>query len=158
MLSAALGVEKNKLSGEIDICSASFCLGKTHEELKNNLFSQLVFPTDGSPKPISGSYLKSWSVILKTKDKVAFFINDARPKITNQEGVSVFELQDILKARFEYEWACVGDSGQSSKLMVINGDTKEIYGNMHYQNYRGQTPVWDGLNGRPIPVALLAYE
>lgn len=158
MTISCLEIEKQKLYGEIDICSASFCLGKTYEELKTNLFNHLVYPADGAPKPMSENYLKSWSVVLKTKDNVAFFINDARPKIKSQTGISVFELQDILKERFEYEWACVGDSGQSSKLMVINGDTKEIYGNMHYQNYRGQTPVWDGLNGRPIPVALLAYE
>ncbi len=140
-----------------NVCSASFSLGKTRDELINNLRTQLIFPKGGEPKPMSKDYLKSWSVVLETKDKIIFFIGDARPKVKNQEGLSVFELQTILQKKFDYSWACVGDSGQSSKLMVI-GDTAEIYGNMHYQNYSGKSPVWDGKNGRHIPVALLAYE
>lgn len=155
---SCLEIEKRKITSSMDICSASFCLGKTPAELENNLFNQLVYPAGGQPKPISSNYLKSWSVILKNNHKTIFFINDARPKIKNQEGITAFELQDILKEKFDYQWACVGDSGQSSKLMVLNGDTREVYGNMHYQNYKGQKPVWDGLNGRSIPVALLAYE
>ncbi len=154
----SIEIERCRLDQGCDACSASFSLGNTRDELVENLKQQLIYPIDGEPKPLSTSYLKSWSVILETKDNVIFFINDARPKVRNQDGITVFELQEILRKKFEYLWACVGDSGQSSKLMVINGDTREIYGNMHYQNYRGQTPAWDGGNGRPIPVALLAYE
>lgn len=140
-----------------DLCSASFCLGKTNDELIENLKTQLIYPKDSQPKPISSDYKKSWSVVLETKGKIIFFISDARPKVKNEEGLTVFELQELLTRKFNYIWACVGDSGQSSKLMV-NGDTTEIYGNMHYQNYSGVSPIWDGKNGRYIPVALLAYE
>ncbi len=143
---------------EDDVCSASFSLGKSKAELEDNLRQQLVYQKDGLPKPLSDDYLKSWSVVLETKDKMVFFINDARPKIKNQSGITVFELQELLSRRFDYSWACVGDSGQSSKLMLINGANREVYGNMHYQNYRQEPPTWDGENGRPIPVALLAYE
>ena len=153
-----LEIEQCRLDQDCDACSASFSLGKTRDELVENLKQQLIYPKDSEPKPLSAGYLKSWSVVLETKDSVIFFINDARPKVRNQDGITVFELQDILRKKFEYLWACVGDSGQSSKLMVINGDTRDIYGNMHYKNYDGQIPVWNGLNGRPIPIALLAYE
>jgi len=137
-----------------NVCSASFSLGNTREELVENLKQQLVYPKNGQPKPLFKDYLKSWSVILETKESVIFFVNDARPKVKNQNGISAFELQEILIKKFDYLWACVGDSGQSSKLMV--GD--KVYGNMHYQNYSGRKPFWDGINGRSIPIALLAYE
>jgi len=140
-----------------EVCSASFSLGKSKAELVKNLREQLLYPVGSQPKPMSNDYLKSWNVVMETANNIIFYINDARPKIKGQEGMSVFELQDVLKSRFDYLWACVGDSGQSSKLL-IKSDIAEIYGNMHYQNYRGLAPTWDGNNGRPVPVALLAYE
>lgn len=139
------------------LCSASFSLGHTKEKLTSNLKNQLIYPQGGRPKPLLNDYLKSWSTVLETKEKVVFFINDARPKIDGQQGLSVFELQDVIRSKFNYLWACVGDSGQSSKLMT-KSDTTLIYGNMHYQNYKNNPPTWDGENGRPVPVALLAYE
>jgi len=140
-----------------DVCSASFLLGRNKDELIRNLEHQLIYTEGGRPKPLSESYLKSWSVILETDDNIIFFISDARPKALNQEGINIFELQEVLAKKFDYIWASVGDSGQSSKLM-IKDDTTQIYGNMHYQNYRSDPPVWDGENGRRIPVALIAYE
>ncbi len=141
-----------------DLCSASFSLGKTKSQLINNLKHQLIYPQNKEPKPLSKKYLKSWSVVMETKNNIIFFINDARPNIKNQKGITIFELQEILINKFNYLWGCVGDSGQSSKLMLVNQGNKEVFGNMHYQNYRYDPPVWDGVNGRSIPVALLAYE
>lgn len=154
----SLEIERCRLDQDCDACSASFSLGKTRDELVENLKQQLIYPKDSEPKPLSAGYLKSWSVVLETNDKIIFFINDARPKVRSQDGITVFELQEILRMKFDYLWACVGDSGQSSKLMVINGDTRDIYGNMHYQKYGDRAPTWDGICGRSIPVALLAYE
>jgi len=148
---------KNILKSD-DVCSASFSLGSTKNELIKNLKQQLIYPQDSQPKPMANNYLKSWSVVLETSENLIFFINDARPQINYQSGMSVFELQDVLRKKFDYLWGCVGDSGQSSKLMIKNGDIREIYGNMHYQNLKTQPPAWDGLKGRPIPAALLVYE
>jgi len=134
-----------------------FSLAKKRGELARNLKDELVYPRKEIPKPLRNDYFKSWSVILKERDKVIFFISDARPKITNQRGISVFELQELLNKKFDYSWAVVGDSGQSSKLLVNKG-VRKVFGNFHYLNYTTTPPYWDGIVGRPIPAGVLAYE
>ena len=74
------------------------------------------------------------------------------------DGLSVYELQELLLNKFNYDLAVVGDSGQSSKLMLADGEKREIYGNLHYLNNLKKPPSWDGLNGRHVSVALLVYE
>lgn len=150
-------LDNHNFSTKEDICSASFLLGKTKNQLIDNLKRELVYPKGKISKPLEKNYLKSWSVILKEKNNVIFFINDTRPKIENQTGISTFELQKILKQKFDYSWAIVGDSGQSSKLL-LNHKTKKIFGNLHYLNYKTNPPSWDGIKGRSIPTAILAYE
>jgi hypothetical protein len=138
-------------------CSASFLLSKTKDKLIKNLKEELFYPKGEIPKPLKKNYLKSWSVILKEKNSIIFFINDARPKHKDQVGISVLELQKILKQKFNFSWAVVGDSGQSSKLL-LNHKTKQVFGNLHYLNYKTDPPSWDGIKGRSIPIAILAYE
>jgi hypothetical protein len=148
-------------SSRIDLrssaCSSSFSLGRNRKELDNNLYNELIYPRNGKPRPMFQDYKKSWSVVLETEKSVIFFINDARPKIVNQNGITVYELQELLLKKFNYHWAVVGDSGQSSKLFINNKDKRKVYGNLHYINYLKKYPYWDGLNGRPIGVALIAY-
>jgi len=136
---------------------ASFLLEKSKDKLIKNLKEELIYPKGKIPKPLKKDYLKSWSVILKEKNNIIFFINDARPKFSNQVGISVLELREIIKQKFNFSWAVVGDSGQSSKLF-LNHKTKQVFGNLHYLNYKTNPPSWDGIKGRSIPVAILAYE
>jgi len=77
--------------------------------------------------------------------------------VKNQEGINVFELQKLIDKKFNYSWALVGDSGQSSKLLVRE-ENKKVFGNFHYLNYSTTPPFWDGVRGRSVPVGILAYE
>jgi hypothetical protein len=133
-------------------------LGQDVCQLKENLYRDLVIQKNGMPKPMESEYVKSWSAVLECKDKYIFCINDARPNIENERGINVFELQDYLINKFKYIWCVVGDSGQSSKLMLVKNGRKNIFGNMHYINYNSESAYWDGENGRPISTAILAYE
>lgn len=153
-----LEIGNEKFGGNDSICSASFTLGKDEDELKRNLFTELLFDKDSAPKPLLEEYKKSWSIVLDTGKDYVFFINDTRPKIPSQQGVTISELQEILNERFVFEWAVVGDSGQSSKLMVVENGERKVYGNLHYMNYKSDKAYWDGENGRLITVALLAYD
>ncbi|HRI05699.1 MAG TPA: hypothetical protein PLV59_02010 [Candidatus Dojkabacteria bacterium] len=139
------------------LCSGSFILGKDKVDLDKNLRNELIHPVDGNPKPMSEEYKKSWSVILETNDSYILFINDARPKVPNQNGITVYELQDLILKKFDYTWGVVGDSGQSSKLFVRENGERTVYGNLHYINYSKTESYWDGINGRPVSVGLLAY-
>lgn len=149
--------DANYFMEDENICSGNFRIGKTPEELKVNLNAELVFPHGHKPNPMKQGYKKSWSVILKEENSIVFFINDARPKHKNQKGLDVFELQSVLMEKFNYSWAIVGDSGQSSKLFYCN-KTRKVFGNLHYLNYETTPPYWDGVRGRFIPTAVLAYE
>jgi hypothetical protein len=149
--------DKKLVSKVKNVCSANFMLGKTARELVRNLKTELVFSEDDGPKPLDKNYIKSWSVILKEGNNIIFFINDARPKYKDQKGLDVFELQSLLAKKFNYSWGVVGDSGQSGKLFY-NNNIKKIFGNLHYLNFETTPPYWDGLRGRFIPTAILAYE
>jgi len=149
--------DENCFMEDENVCSGNFRLGKTPEELKVNLNTELVFPHGDKPNPVKQNYKKSWSVILKEENNIVFFINDARPKYKNQKGLDIFELQSVLVEKFDYSWAIVGDGGQSSKLFYCN-ETRKVFGNLHYLNYETTPPYWDGVRGRFIPTAVLAYE
>jgi len=145
-------------NNDINASSGSFELGKNIDELKNNLYRDLVIQKNRIPKPMDPEYIKSWSVVLECEDKYVFCINDARPSIYDQRGITVFELQEYLLDKFKYIWGVVGDSGQSSKLMFVKDGKRNIFGNLHYINYNSASAYWDGINGRPISTAILAYE
>lgn len=150
-------IDGDKYGIDTDVCSGSFTLGRNKEELDRNMRSELIYPSNGAPKPMDETYRKSWSVVLKRDSSYIFFINDAHPKVSNQNGLTVYELQELLLKKFDYNWAIVGDSGQSSKLIVVEDGKRNVYGNLHYINYTKGKPFWDGENGRPVSVGLFAY-
>jgi hypothetical protein len=135
-----------------------FSLGRTRKELERNIYRELLSQPSGKPKPLEDEYVKSWAVVLENTDSYIFLINDGRPNVDSQRGVNIFELQDYLIEKFNYNWGIVADSGQSSKLMFVKDNKREILGNLYYINYKGEKPYWDGVNGRPISVAIVIHE
>lgn len=138
--------------------SGSFELGQDFDQLKDNLYRDLLLQKSGIPRPMNSDYFKSWSVVLECEDRYVFCINDAYPNIDDQKGVTIFELQEYLLNKFKYNWCVVGDSGQSSKLMFVKDNKRNVFGNLHYVNYNSGHAYWDGINGRPISTAVIAYE
>jgi hypothetical protein len=142
----------------VSVCSGVFSLGRTRKELERNIYRELLSQPSGKPKPLEDEYVKSWAVVLENTDSYIFLINDGRPNVDSQRGVNIFELQDYLIEKFNYNWGIVADSGQSSKLMFVKDNKREILGNLYYINYKGEKPYWDGVNGRPISVAIVIHE
>ena len=104
------------------------------------------------------NFRKSWSVILQTQKEVIFFVVDARPKVKGQEGLNIYELHSLLSSKFDFSEAYVSDAGQSSKICIYDGKKTQVYGNLHYLDYKKEPPVWNGRDGRFVPGALLAYN
>jgi len=154
-----ISVDGLKLAKKVNASSGILSLSKDKHTLKMQVKKYLIPSKVKHINPTSRNFRKSWSLILETDNRVAFFINDARPKIKGQEGLNLFELHDIVSSRFNFKNAILCDAGQSSKICVKNNESElKVVGNKHYLYNNTIIPKWDGLHGRKIPSALIAYR
>jgi len=140
-----------------NLISLSFSLPVKKEILKEKITKELI-PKNNIYRPLQKDYRKAWGAILETKEKWIFFINDARPLIENQEGLRISEFLGVLSKKFNFINGAVCDSGQSVKLCVRFKWGFGVFGNLHYLDLSRKIPVWDGIRGRRLPSALVAYS
>lgn len=100
--------------------------------------------------------------IFKTRDnKIHFLLIDARPKISNQQGMSLADLSNYLYKKYNnIVWAVNCDGGQSAKICFKKDNKLYIFGNLHYLKFNkdGSIRKWDGENGRPITSCVIANK
>jgi len=141
--------------------SAQSLMSKLPKNKRNisKVFRKFLIPSNNLKNNGLKDFRKAWSVILKTQNQqIAFFITDARPKVKGQEGLNIFELHSLLSKNFNFSKAFIADAGQSSRICIYNGHQCQVYGNLHYLDYKQKPPVWKGKDGRFIPGALLSYH
>jgi len=150
-------VDDYSVKANDNIVSLSFSLPKDYRGIRNEV-SRQILKANGTLKPLMPDYFKAWSLVLTTNKSVIFFLADCYPYIDKQIGINIFELHKILTSKFDFETCGVCDGGQTSKLCVKSGNSStKVYGNMHYVNYSKIKPMRDGVRGRPVPSALIAY-
>ena len=144
---------------ETNAVSCVLALPSVKAGFKKNIKKFLLPGPKGQYLVFSDKYIKSWSVVLKTKNKIIFFINDGNPHIKNEMGLSIIELYDLLLNKFKFDLAFVCDAEQSSKLCIKREKFFSAYGNMHYLDYSNiLKPRKRALYGRSVPSTLVVYK
>jgi len=151
-------IDGYRVEREDNIVSLGFSLPKQREKLGKILIRELISKDGGPIKVLDEDFRKPWSAIVFTKKKIIFFLVDAYPYRKEQEGLNIYELQELLSKKFDFIKCGVCDGGQTSKLCINNRDGLKIFGNLHYVNYSLEAPKRDGRNGRPIPSALIGFS
>jgi len=152
-----VSVNNFKVKKGCNAVSLGFTLPKQFKEIKNTLVKEVRKSPEGIVRPIEKDFMKSWSVILFAGSKVIFFLVDSFPFKKNQTGLNIYELHKLLSKKFNFTEAAVCDAGQSSKICIKKNEEYQVFGNLHYIDFTGPKPKWNGINGRAITSALIAY-
>lgn len=118
--------------------------------------SQLLRTTTNSGTPAYGGHRRfARACLLESPNATIFLLVDARAKVPFQNGVSIPELQELLKHSCpEFTGAVNVDGGHAPKLVIFRHGRFHLYGNLHYQLWP-RTPngdfQWDGIRGRKVP-------
>lgn len=108
----------------------------------------------------SGKFCRS--CIVKTKNKIVFFLADARKGKEGQEGFSIYMLRYALAEFYpNFESAINVDGGNAPKLIVKNGKDFDVLGNLQYKNWPtrdNQKFSWSGFLGRKVPAIIYVYK
>lgn len=156
---ADITIDNHSIGRNENAVSLSFGLPEKFSELRPAVSREIVPSIKNILKPLQPSFVKSWSLILFTKSKLIFFLVDSFPFKQSQAGLNLLELHKLVSQKFNFEIAAVCDAGQSSKICLkkTNGNF-QVFGNLHYINFTSAKPKWDGIRGRAIPSALIAYQ
>lgn len=146
-----------RISDSLNMVSAQFSIPKNKNQLVKSLQSELI-STDGSISVLRNDYIKSWSIIGKTKSRIYFIVIDARPKVRGQEGMHLLELHKFLYKDIKLSSAICCDSGQSSRISMIKDCKLVQFGNLHYRDFSKSIVKWDGLRGRTTNSVLIAEQ
>jgi hypothetical protein len=151
-------VDGYRIEEKDNVASLAFSLPKDHTILEKSVTQELINKNGKSIKVLDPRFRKAWSAILFTSKKVIFFLADAYPYKRGQEGLNIYELQELLSEKFNFDQCGICDGGQTSKLWVSTPLGIKIFGNLHYVNYSLKPPRRDGINGRPVPSTLFSFS
>lgn len=140
-------------------------IAKSIKQLYQNIKSEKIIITR---KPNGKRYYSKIDVqearacVFRTKDnKIHFLLIDARPKIFNQQGMSMVDLSNYIYKKYNnIVWAVNCDGGQSAKICLKKSNKLYTYGNLHYIKFNkdGSINRWNGINGRPITSCVVAAK
>lgn len=100
--------------------------------------------------------------IIKTKNKIIFFLADARKEKKGQEGFSMYRLWcTLVKLYPNFESVVNVDGGNAPKLIFKELEDYNVLGNLQYKNWPTETNPnfsWNGYFGRKVPAIIYAYQ
>lgn len=138
---------------------------KSIKQLYQNIKSEKIIITR---KPSGERYYSKIDIqearacVFRTKNnKIHFLLVDARPKIFNQQGMSMADLSNYIYKKYNnIAWAVNCDGGQSAKICLKKGNKSYTYGNLHYIKFNkdGSINRWNGVNGRPVTSCIVATK